>query len=59
MSEEKVKTRNQIGETGALFVQLPPRLKLEFKVACAEAGVSMNEVVTTLIQDAVKVLNEG
>jgi len=52
----ETKTRKGKTMTGVLFVQLPPKLKLEFKIACAEAGISMNEIITSFVADMVKEL---
>jgi len=53
------KTRKEKKMSGVLFVQLPPKLKLEFKIACAEAGLSMNEIITSLVRDIVRELKSN
>jgi len=51
--ETKVKERKM---SGVLFVQLPPELKLRFKLACTEAGISMNEIITSFVTNMVEEL---
>ena len=52
----ETKARREKKMSGVLFVQLPPKLKLEFKIACVEAGLSMNEIITSFVRDIVKEL---
>jgi len=49
----ETETRKGKALSGVLFVQLPPKLKLAFKIACAEAGISMHEVITSFVQEMV------